>query len=134
MATERTLAIIKPDAVGKRLIGTIIAHLENAGFEVRAMRMERLGEERARDFYSVHSERSFYGSLVAFMTSGPCVPMLLERENAVAGLRETIGATDPSEAESGTVRRLYAETVERNAIHASDSPANAEREIDFFFR
>jgi nucleoside-diphosphate kinase len=130
---ERTLAIIKPDAVGKNRIGVILGHLENAGFVVRAMRMEKLDPERAREFYAVHAGRPFYESLVRFMTSGPCVPMVLERADAVAGLRKTIGATDPSRAEEGTVRRLHAESVERNAIHASDSPENAKREIEFFF-
>ena len=130
---ERTLAIIKPDAVEMNLIGKILAHVEQAGFGVREMRMERLSPERARDFYSVHAERPFYDSLVRFMTSGPCVPMVLEREDAVAWLRQTIGATDPAQAEEGTVRRLYAESVERNAIHASDSSENAAREIEFFF-
>ena len=130
---ERTLAIVKPDAVGRNLIGKVIAHLEGVGFVVREMRMERLTEEKARAFYEVHRERPFYGSLVAFMTSGPCVPLVLERENAVAGLREVIGATDPARAEEGTVRKLYAQSVERNAVHASDSPENAEREIAFFF-
>ena len=133
MTTERTLAIIKPDAVDRSLIGKIVAHLEGAGFVVREMRMERLTEERARRFYEVHKDRPFYGSLVAFMTSGACVPMVLERESAVAGLREVIGATDPAKAEEGTIRKLYAESVERNAIHASDSPENASREIAFFF-
>ncbi|MGH7586988.1 MAG: nucleoside-diphosphate kinase [Gemmatimonadota bacterium] len=132
-STERTLAIIKPDAVGKNRIGVILAHLEAAGFVVREMRMERLGPERAREFYAVHAERPFYESLVRFMTSGPCVPLVLEHEDAVVGLRTTIGATDPAQAEEGTVRRLYAESVERNAIHASDSPENAAREIEFFF-
>jgi len=130
---ERTLAIIKPDAVGKNRIGVILGHLENAGFVVRAMRMEKLDSERAREFYAVHAGRPFYESLVRFMTSGPCVPMVLERADAVAELRKTIGATDPSRAEEGTVRRLHAESVERNAIHASDSPENAKREIEFFF-
>lgn len=132
-STERTLAIIKPDAVEKNRIGVILAHLEAAGFVVRDMRMERLAPERAREFYAVHAGRPFYESLVRFMTSGPCVPLVLEQENAVAGLRTTIGATDPAQAEDGTVRRLYAESVERNAIHASDSPENAAREIEFFF-
>lgn len=130
---ERTLAIIKPDAVGKSLIGKIVAHLEEGGFVVRELRMERLTAERAREFYSVHAGRPFYESLVAFMTSGPCVPMVLEAVDAVGRLRETIGATDPAQAEAGTIRRLYAESVERNAIHASDSPENARREIEFFF-
>ena len=130
---ERTLAIIKPDAVGMNRIGKILAHLEQAGFGVREMRMERLSPERAREFYAVHAGRSFYDSLVQFMTSGPCLPMVLERDDAVAWLRQTIGATDPAQAEEGTVRRLYAESVERNAIHASDSPESAAREIEFFF-
>ena len=133
MAIERTLGIVKPDAVGKNLIGKVVAHLEEAGFKVRKMRMQELSVEDARRFYEVHRERPFYDSLVAFMTSGPCVAMVLEREDAVAKLREVIGATDPAKAEEGTIRKLYAETVERNAIHASDSPQNAAREIAFFF-
>lgn len=133
MAAERTLAIIKPDAVGKHLIGKIIAHLEEAGFVVRKMRMTRLTEAEARRFYEVHAERPFYDSLVRFMTSDRCVPMVLERTSAVSALRETIGATDPARAAEGTIRRLHAESVERNAIHASDSVENAAREIEFFF-
>jgi len=133
MATERTLAIIKPDAVGKHRIGRIVAHLEDAGFVVKEMRMVRLSESEARRFYEVHRERPFYGSLVAFMTSGPCVPMVLERDDAVAKLRDVIGATHPAKAAEGTVRKLHAESVERNAIHASDSSENAAREVAFFF-
>jgi nucleoside-diphosphate kinase len=133
MAVERTLGIVKPDAVGKNLIGKVVAHLEGAGFRVTQMRMQELSVEDARRFYEVHRERPFYDSLVAFMTSGPCVTLVLEREDAVAKLREVIGATDPAKAEEGTIRRLYAESVERNAIHASDSPENAVREIAFFF-
>lgn len=133
MAAERTLAIIKPDAVGKNRIGKIIAHLEEAGFVVRRMRMTRLTEAEARRFYEVHAERPFYDSLVRFMTSDRCVPMVLERTSAVSALRETIGATDPARAAEGTIRRLHAESVERNAIHASDSVENAAREIEFFF-
>lgn len=133
MGDERTLAIIKPDAVGKGLIGKIVAHLEAAGFTVVALQMTRLSEAEARRFYEVHAERPFYDSLVEFMTSGRCVPMVLERKSAVSALRETIGATDPARAAEGTIRKLYAESVERNAIHASDSPENAEREIEFFF-
>jgi nucleoside-diphosphate kinase len=133
MAVERTLGIVKPDAVGKSLVGKVVAHLEGAGFRVRAMRMMELSVEEARRFYEVHRERPFYDSLVAFMTSGPCVPLVLEREGAVAKLREVIGATDPAKADEGTIRRLYAESVERNAIHASDSAENAAREIAFFF-
>lgn len=133
MSAERTLAIIKPDAVGKGLIGKIVAHLEEAGFTVVDLQMTRLSEAEARRFYEVHAARPFYDSLVAFMTSGRCVPMVLERKSAVSALRETIGATDPARAAEGTIRQLYAESVERNAIHASDSPENAEREIAFFF-
>jgi nucleoside-diphosphate kinase len=134
MAVERTLAIIKPDAVGKNLIGKILDRLEEAGFVVREMRMTRLSDSEARRFYEVHAERPFYESLVSFMTSDRCVPMVLERKSAVSALRETIGATDPARAAEGTIRQLFAESVERNAIHASDSPENATREIDFFFR
>ena len=130
---NRTLAIIKPDAVQRNLSGRIIAHLEEHGFRPRALRMLRLSTAQAREFYAVHRERPFYDSLVQFMTSGPCIPMVLERADAVAHLRKTIGATDPAEAEPGTIRALYAESKERNAIHASDSDENARREASFFF-
>jgi nucleoside-diphosphate kinase len=130
---ERTLAIIKPDAVSRNLTGRILAHLEEAGFRIRALRSMRLSEAQAREFYAVHSERPFYGSLVAFMTSGPVFPVLLEREDAIATLRKVIGATDPAEAEEGTVRALWAESKERNSIHASDAAETAAREIRFFF-
>lgn len=128
-----TLAIIKPDAMGSGKAGKILAHLEEAGFVIRAARLTQLSQAEAEAFYAVHRERPFYGSLVAFMTSGPCLPMVLEREDAVNHLRTVIGATDPAEAAEGTVRRLYAENKERNAIHASDSPENAQREVAFFF-
>jgi nucleoside-diphosphate kinase len=130
---EQTLAIIKPDATERDLIGQILAVLEDAEFRVRAMRMLRLTEAQAREFYAVHRERPFYTELVEFMTSGPVVPILLERDQAVARLREVIGATDPAEAEEGTVRALYAESKGRNSIHASDAPDTAAREIRFFF-
>ncbi len=129
----QTLAIIKPDAIGAGKAGKILAHLEEAGFTVRAARLVKLTRPEAEAFYAVHRERPFYGSLVAFMTSGPCLPMVLEREDAVSHLRTVIGATDPAEAAEGTVRRLYAENKERNGIHASDTPENAAREIGFFF-
>ena len=129
----KTLAIIKPDAVASGKAGKILAHLEDAGFKVIAARMTRLTEAEARAFYEVHKERPFFGSLVEFMTSGPCMPLVLERDDAVAHLRTVIGATDPAEADEGTVRKLYAESKERNAIHASDSPENAEREALFHF-
>lgn len=130
---NQTLAIIKPDAVASGKVGAVLAHLEEAGFRISALRMARLNPEQARRFYAVHRERPFYESLVSFMTSGPVVPVVLEAEDAVPKLREAIGATDPAEAEEGTIRALYAESKERNAIHASDSPANAEAEIGFFF-
>ena len=130
-----TLTIIKPDAVGRGLAGRIIAHLEQSGFRIRAIRMLQLSGAQAGAFYAVHRERPFYASLVRFMTSGACIPILLERagDDAVGSLREVIGATDPAEAAPGTVRALYAESKERNAIHASDSDENAAREAAFFF-
>ena len=130
---NRTLTIIKPDAFGSGKAGKIIAHLENAGFKVVAARVMQLTDAQAKEFYAVHKERPFYAPLVAFMTSGKCMPMVLERANAVAELRRVIGATDPAQAEPGTVRKLYAENKERNAIHASDSDENADRESRFFF-
>jgi nucleoside-diphosphate kinase len=130
---NRTLAIVKPDAVGSGKTGKIIAHLEGAGFTIKALKMTRLTLAQAGSFYEVHQERPFFGSLLAFMTSGPCLPMVLEASGAVPRLRETIGATDPAEAAPGTVRALYAENKERNGIHASDSEENAGREIAFFF-
>jgi nucleoside-diphosphate kinase len=133
MAGKRTLTIIKPDAFNSGKSGQIIAHLEKAGFKVIASRVMRLTEAQAGEFYAVHRERPFFTPLVRFMTSGKCMPIVLERTDAVAALRKTIGATDPAEAEAGTVRKLYAESKERNAIHASDSDENAERESKFFF-
>lgn len=129
----RTLAIIKPDAVGSDHTGKIVAHLEEKGFRILGMRMTRLTPEQAGEFYAVHRERPFYAELVDFMTSGAVVPIALERDDAVTALREVIGATDPAEAAEGTVRKLYAESKGRNAIHASDSDENAAREVAFFF-
>jgi nucleoside-diphosphate kinase len=128
-----TLAIIKPDAIAARKAGLILAHLEREGFQIRAASLVRLSEAEARAFYAVHQARPFYGSLVQFMTSGPCLPVVLEHDEAVPHLRAVIGATDPAEAAENTVRRLYAESKERNAIHASDSPETAQREIAFYF-
>ena len=128
-----TLAIIKPDAVHNALTGKIVAHLEAAGFRIRAARLVRLTPAQAEAFYEVHHERPFYRPLVTFMTSGPALALVLERADAVAHLRQVIGATDPAEAKAGTVRKLYAESKERNAIHASDSAENAARETAFFF-
>jgi nucleoside-diphosphate kinase len=128
-----TLAIVKPDAVRAGHTGKILALLEGAGFVIRAARLVKLTAAQAEGFYDVHRERPFYRSLVTFMTSGPALALALERDDAVARLREVIGATDPAEAKPGTVRKLYAESKERNAIHASDSPENAAREVAFFF-
>jgi nucleoside-diphosphate kinase len=133
MAGNRTLTIIKPDAFGAAKAGKIIALLEEKGFRVKAARVMHLTKQQAGEFYAVHRERPFYGELVQFMTSGPCMPMVLEKANAVLALRDAIGATDPAEAAAGTVRKLYAESKGRNAIHASDSDENAEREARFFF-
>ena len=128
-----TLAIIKPDALQGGRAGNILAHLESQGFVVRAVRMMQLTKSEGQAFYEVHKDRPFYASLVKFMTSGPCIPLVLERDDAVTHLRTVIGATDPAEAEEGTIRKLHAESKERNAIHASDSPENAAREVGFFF-
>jgi nucleoside-diphosphate kinase len=128
-----TLAIIKPDAVANGLTGKILAHLEAAGFVLRAARLVRLTPPQAEAFYEVHRERPFFRSLVTFMTSGPALALALERDDAVLRLRDVIGATDPAEARAGTVRKLYAESKERNAIHASDSSEGAAREVAFFF-
>ena len=133
MAGTRTLTIVKPDAFKAGKAGKIVAHLEAAGFHVVATRVMQLSTAQAEGFYEVHKERPFFRSLVTFMSSGRCMPMVLERSDAVAELRRTIGATDPAEAAEGTVRKLYAESKERNAIHASDSDDNAEREARFFF-
>jgi nucleoside-diphosphate kinase len=130
---SQTLAIIKPDAVEAGKAGKILAHLEGAGFTVRALEMMSLDQAQAGAFYAVHRGRPFYDELVEFMTSGPVIPMVLEAEGAVAKLREAIGATDPAEAAQGTIRKLYAESKGRNAIHASDSDENAANEIAFFF-
>jgi nucleoside-diphosphate kinase len=128
-----TLTIIKPDAYASGKAGKIISHLEAEGFKVRAARVMHMSEKQAGEFYAVHRDRPFFRSLVTFMTSGTCMPMVLEKAGAVAALRKAIGATDPKEAEAGTVRKLYAESKERNAIHASDSDENAAREARFFF-
>ena len=130
---SHTLGIIKPDAVQSGKAGNIIAHLEASGFTVRALQMTRMNTVQAGAFYAVHNERPFFDSLVTFMTSGAVIPMVLEAENAVLRLRTVIGATDPAKANDGTVRKLYAESKERNAIHASDSDENAASEIAFFF-
>jgi nucleoside-diphosphate kinase len=131
--SQRTLTIIKPDSVENGNTGKIIAHLEREGFRILAGRMMRLTVDQARAFYAVHKERPFYNDLVTYMTSGPVWPLALERDDAVVCLRSVMGATNPAEADAGTIRALYGESIERNAIHGSDSPENAAIEIAFFF-
>jgi nucleoside-diphosphate kinase len=133
MAGTYTLTIVKPDAFGAHKTGKIIALLEEKGFIIKAARVLQLTKKQAGEFYEVHKGRPFYDELVQFMTSGPCMPLVLEKANAVLALRDAIGATDPAEAAPNTVRKLYAESKGRNAIHASDSDENAAREARFFF-
>ena len=134
MSVERTLLIIKPDAVKAGNAGKILAMLEGpGGFRLKALRLEHLTGDSARKFYEVHRERPFYDDLVEFMTSGPCIPMVLERENAIEELRGFIGATNPAEAPEGSIRRLYGSNIQNNAVHASDSPESASVEIPHFF-
>jgi len=128
-----TFAIIKPDAVRNNYVGQIITMITEAGFKVKAMKMTRMSVDSAKGFYEVHKERPFYGELVEFMSSGPCVPLMLEKENAVADFRKLIGATDPAQAEEGTIRKKYAGSKAENAVHGSDSDENALIEISHFF-
>ena len=130
---NRTLAIIKPDGVSKNLIGQIITKITEAGFKIKAMKMVRLTKDSASGFYEVHKERAFFNDLIKYMTSGPCVPIALEKDNAVIDFRKLIGATDPAEAAEGTIRKLYAVSKAENVIHGSDSDENAEIEISHFF-
>ncbi len=131
--TNKTFAMIKPDAVKKNLVGQIITKFTEAGFKIKAMKMTRLTKESAQGFYEVHKERPFYNDLVEFMISGPVVALALEKENAVADYRKLIGATDPAEAEEGTIRKLFADNKSENAVHGSDSDENAATEIAHFF-
>jgi nucleoside-diphosphate kinase len=130
---QRTLSIIKPDAVAKNVIGGIVSRFEQEGLRIRAMRMMHLSRQQAEGFYAVHRERPFFKSLVEFMTSGPVVVMVLEGENAVARNREIMGATNPANAAEGTLRKLYASSIEANAVHGSDSEENARIEVAYFF-
>ena len=130
---ERTFSIIKPDAVKSGKAGLVLAKLEEHGFRVLSLRMVHLSKETAERFYGVHKERPFFGSLVTFMSEGPAIVMALEREDAVKKLREVMGATNPANAAEGTVRKLYADSIERNAIHGSDAPETAKEELAFFF-
>jgi len=134
MSIERTFSIVKPDAVAAGKTGEILAMIQAAGFRIVAMRMTRLTEAQARGFYAVHREKPFFNGLVKFMTEGPVVVMALERENAIAGLREVMGATNPANAAPGTIRKKFAENIERNCVHGSDAPETAEVELRFFFR
>jgi nucleoside-diphosphate kinase len=134
MAIERTFSIIKPDAVKRNFIGKVLAHIEGAGLKILGTRLIRLSENQAKEFYAVHKERPFYNDLVKYMTSGPVVVSCLEGENAVAKYREIMGATNPANAAEGTIRKLYAESIEANAVHGSDSSDNAKTEIAFFFK
>ncbi|MCY0967023.1 nucleoside-diphosphate kinase [Parathalassolituus penaei] len=133
MAVERTLSIVKPDAVGKNVIGEILARFEKAGLQIVAAKMVKLDEEKAGGFYAEHKERPFFPALVSFMTSGPVVVQVLEGENAIALNRELMGATNPQQAAAGTIRADFAESIDANAVHGSDSAASAEREIAYFF-
>ncbi len=133
MAIERTLSIIKPDAVAKNVIGQIEARFEAAGLKLVEMQMKQLSQAEAEGFYAEHKERPFFADLVAFMTSGPVVVQVLEGENAIVANRDLMGATNPQEAAEGTIRRDFAESIDANAVHGSDSPASAEREIAYFF-
>lgn len=133
MAVERTLSIIKPDAVAKNVIGEIYSRFEKAGLQIVAARMMHLTEEQAGEFYAVHKERPFYGDLVSFMTSGPVMVQALEGENAIAAHRDVMGATNPAEAAPGTIRADFASSIDENACHGSDAPETAAQEIEFFF-
>ena len=131
--SNRTLAILKPDCVEKELVGQVIQKINEAGFRILAMKMTRLTKDSAGGFYEIHKERPFFNDLLAYMTSGPCIPVALEKENAVQEFRKFIGATNPENAEEGTIRKLYAESIERNIVHGSDSDENARIEISHFF-
>ncbi|GAB1263431.1 nucleoside-diphosphate kinase [Aurantivibrio infirmus] len=133
MAVERTLSIIKPDAVAKNVIGKIYSRFEGAGLKIVAAKMQQLSKEQAEGFYAEHKERPFFNDLVAFMTSGPVVVQALEGENAIALNRDLMGATNPQEAAEGTIRADFASSIDANAVHGSDSPASAEREVAYFF-
>jgi nucleoside-diphosphate kinase len=133
MSTQRTFSIIKPDAVASGKAGKVLAVIEGAGFKILGLRMVQLSQEQAEAFYAVHKERPFFASLVKFMIEGPVIVMALEREDAVLKLREIMGATNPANAGEGTIRKLYADSIERNAIHGSDAVEAAEVELGFFF-
>jgi nucleoside-diphosphate kinase len=131
--SNRTLAILKPDCVRKNLIGNVIAKINEAGFKIKAIKMTHLTKESASGFYEIHNQQPWFNDLISYMTSGPCVPIALEKDNAVADFRKLIGATDPSKADEGTIRKLYAKDKTENIVHGSDSDENAAIEISHFF-
>jgi nucleoside-diphosphate kinase len=133
MSVERTLAIVKPDAVGRNLAGRIIQRIEDAGFQIRGIRRVSLTREQAEGFYAVHRERPFFSSLTSFMSSGPAIVLVLEADDAIRKWRTLMGATDPAKADAGTLRKEFAESIERNATHGSDAPETAAFEIGYFF-
>lgn len=133
MATERTLAILKPDCVRKELVGEVLRRIQDAGFELRAVKMIRMSKAEAEGFYAVHEDKPFFDSLTDFMSSGPCLPLVLEKENAIDDFRALIGATDPDEADDGTIRSDFADSIEQNIVHGSDSPSNGKKETAYFF-
>ena len=130
---DKTLAILKPDCVKKNLVGKVISQIQEAGFKIRAIKMIRLTPDAAKGFYEVHKERPFFNDLIVYMTSGPCIPIALERDNAVEEFRKLIGATDPAKAADGTIRKLFAESIQENIVHGSDSDENAAKETAHFF-
>ena len=133
MATERTLAILKPDCVRKQLVGEVIRRIQEGGFRILALKMVKLSKREAEGFYAVHKAQPFFEELTTFMSSGPCVPMVLEREQAVLDFRTLIGATNPADAAKGTIRKLFADSVGENIVHGSDSPENGRIEAAYFF-
>ncbi|MFA3783216.1 nucleoside-diphosphate kinase [Melioribacteraceae bacterium 4301-Me] len=131
--SNKTLAILKPDCIRKNLIGEVILKITEAGFEIKGLKMVKLTEASAKGFYEIHKNKPFFNDLIKYMTSGPCVPIVLEKENAVEEFRKLIGATDPAKAAEGTIRKLYATSIQENIIHGSDSDENAQKEINHFF-
>jgi nucleoside-diphosphate kinase len=130
---DRTLAILKPDCVKKQLVGKVLTNIQEAGFNIAGLKMVHLTEDSAKGFYEVHFRKPFFEGLIKYMTSGPCIPVVLERDNAVDEFRKIIGATDPSKADEGTIRKLYAANIQENIVHGSDSDENASKEIAYFF-
>lgn len=133
MATERTLAILKPDCVRQERIGEVLRRIQNAGFQIRAMKMLTMSKAEAEGFYAVHRDKPFFDELTDFMSSGPSVPLVLEKEDAIEDFRDLIGATDPQEAAEGTIRSDYAASIQKNIVHGSDSPENGRKETAYFF-